>query len=151
MAKHTRKKGEEALLLALACGATVEAAAKQCGMSDRTVSRRLQDSEFVAQLRAHRSDMVRRSAGMLTAAAGEAVRTLLALQKEGAPPAVRLGAARAVLEIGIKVREMAELQADMREMEEKIKALAERPPDTGRREYPPVVPLVGGDADPNAI
>ncbi len=53
--------------------------------------------------------MVKRSAGMLTAAAGEAVRTLLSLQKESVPPAVRCGA-RAVLEIGIKVRELADLE-----------------------------------------
>ena len=36
-----RKKNEDALLLALACGATVEAAAKQSGVTDRTIYRRL--------------------------------------------------------------------------------------------------------------
>ena len=58
-----RKKNEDALLLALACGATVEAAAKQCGVHDRTVYRRMQDPEFQTQLKAIRSDMVRRAAG----------------------------------------------------------------------------------------
>jgi hypothetical protein len=105
-----RKKNEDALLLALACGATVEAAAKQCNLSDRTVYRRLKESTFKAKLSEMRSDMVRRAAGMLTAAATAAVNTLLSLQKESAPPAVRLGAARAILELGIKVREMAELE-----------------------------------------
>jgi hypothetical protein len=105
-----RKKNEDALLLALACGATVEAAAKQCGICDRTVYRRLKEPAFKAKLSEMRSDMVRRAAGMLTAAASAAVNTLLSLQKESAPPAVRLGAARAILELGIKVREMAELE-----------------------------------------
>ena len=41
--------------------------------------------------------------GALTAAATEAVRTLLELQKAAAPPAVRLGATRSILEIGIKL------------------------------------------------
>jgi hypothetical protein len=105
-----RKKNEDALLLALACGATVEAAARQCELSDRTVYRRLKDPAFRSRLQAVRADMVQRAAGMLTAAAGEAVRTLLALQKESAPPAVRLGAARAVLELGLKLREVADLE-----------------------------------------
>jgi hypothetical protein len=66
--------------------------------------------------------MVKRAAGMLTAAATEAVRTLLSLQKDSAPPAVRLGAARAVLELGIKVRELAELEARIAALEEQSRA-----------------------------
>lgn len=117
-----RKKSEDPLLLALACGATVEAAARQCGLSDRTVYRRLQDPEFKKKLENVRSDMIQRSAGMLTAAAGEAVRTLLSLQKEAIPAAVRLGAARAILEIGIKLRQMAELEQRLTELEERVAA-----------------------------
>jgi hypothetical protein len=112
-----RKKNEDALLLALACGATVETAAKQCDLTERTVYRRLKEPAFKARLQEIRTDMVRRSAGMLTAAAGEAVRTLLALQKEAVPPAVRLGAARAILELGIKVREIADLEARIAALE----------------------------------
>ncbi|MDB5310564.1 MAG: hypothetical protein JWO38_4766 [Gemmataceae bacterium] len=99
-----RKKNEDALLLALAWGATVENAAKQCGLCDRTVYRRLEDPAFRTRLRETRTDMVRRASGMLTAAAGEA--------------------ARAVLEIGIKVRELAEFEADGRQLEEQVKALS---------------------------
>jgi hypothetical protein len=62
--------------------------------------------------------MVQRTAGALTAAGSEAVRTLLALQKETVPPAVRLGAARAVLELGAKMRETAELEARIQALEE---------------------------------
>jgi hypothetical protein len=112
-----RKKNEDALLLALACGATVEAAARQCDLTERTVYRRLREPAFKTRLQELRADMVRRSAGLLTAAAGEAVRTLLALQKDATPPAVRLGAARAVLEIGIKVRELADLETRIAALE----------------------------------
>lgn len=115
-----RKKNEDALLLALACGATIENAARQCGLSDRTVYRRLKDPEFLQQIKTLRADMVRRSSGMLTAAAGEAVRTLLELLKSGSPPPIRLGAARAVLEIGVKVREMTDLEADLKVLEARI-------------------------------
>jgi hypothetical protein len=108
--KDSRKKEGQTLILALACGATVEGAARQCQVSESTVYRRLRDPAFQAQVREARSEMVKRAAGMLTAAAGESVRTLLSLQKDSTPPAVRLGAARAVLELGIKVREMVELE-----------------------------------------
>jgi hypothetical protein len=123
-----RKKNEDSLLLALACGATVEAAARQCGLTERTIYRRLKDAAFKARLQAVRSDMVGRSAGLLTAAASEAVRTLLALQKESAPPAVRLGAARAVLEVGMKLREVVDLQTRMDELEELVSTLQKQQP-----------------------
>jgi AcrR family transcriptional regulator len=122
-----RKKNEDALLLALACGATVEAAAKQCGLAERTIYRRLKDADFKSRLQAVRSDMVGRSAGLLTAAASEAVRTLLALQKESAPPSVRLGAARAVLEVGMKLREVVDLQNRMEELEAMLEDLKKQP------------------------
>ena len=41
----------------------------------------------------------------------------LSLQKDSVPHAVRLGAARAVLELGIKVREMVELEARIAALE----------------------------------
>lgn len=61
--------------------------------------------------------MVKRSAGLLTAAAGESVRTRLSLQRDGAPPAVRLGAAGAVIGLGIKVRELADLEVRISALE----------------------------------
>ena len=126
MAHAQRKRADDALLLALACGATVEQAARQCRLSPRTVYRRLQDADFGRRLQALRADMVRRTAGALTAAAAEAVRTLLELMKPASPHASRLGAAKAVLEIGMKVREAAEL-------EQRLAALEERLADDGGR------------------
>ncbi len=109
MARHGKKDIDERLLMALACGAAVEVAARTAGVSERTVYRRLQDPAFRGRLQEVRADMLQRTSGMLTAAGGEGVKTLLALMKETAPPAVRLGAARAVLELGMKVRDAAEL------------------------------------------
>jgi hypothetical protein len=83
MPRSKRKKSDDSLLLALACGATVDAAARQCRISDRTIYRRLEDAEFKKRLERVRADMVGRSARMLTAAAGEAVRTLLTLPPAG--------------------------------------------------------------------
>ncbi|MHB8736955.1 MAG: hypothetical protein ACYC6M_16750 [Terriglobales bacterium] len=120
MAVKPRKKAEDALLLALACGATVENAARQCGLCERTVYRRLEEADFRQRLQQLRTDMMQRTAGALTAAATEAVRTLLELQKAAAPPAVRLGAARSVLEIGIKLREAANLEERLSALEQQL-------------------------------
>jgi hypothetical protein len=105
-----RKNADQLLLMALACGATGEAAARAAGLSQATVYRRLQDNEFCKNLEQTKSEMVQRTAGMLTASGMESVKTLMELQKPAAPPAVRLGAARSVLEIGMKVREREDLE-----------------------------------------
>src|SRR5437764_1112176 len=126
MARH-KKGSDDRLLMTLACGATVETAARSLGLSERTVYRRLSDPDFCRRLQQLRAEMVQRTAGMLTAAAGEGVKALLALVKEGTPPAVRLGAARAVLELGLKVREAAELEQRLAALEEQLLADRRKP------------------------
>jgi hypothetical protein len=54
------------------------------------------------------------------------VQTLLELQKSSAPPATRLGAAKAVLEIGMKVRETAELEQRLTALEEQVATTADQ-------------------------
>jgi hypothetical protein len=122
MAQKGKRNADQRLLLALACGATVEQAARQVGISESTAYRRLADPDFLRRLQKLRGDMVQRTAGALTAAATEAVRTLLELMKPASPHASRLGAAKAVLEIGMKVREMAELEERMTTLEEQLAA-----------------------------
>jgi hypothetical protein len=104
MPKPTRKKAEDALLLALAGGATVEGAARQCGLSERTAYRRLADPGFQTRQQELRADMARRAAGALAAAGTEAVGTLQALLKSESE-ATRLAAARAIIQLGQKLRE----------------------------------------------
>jgi hypothetical protein len=120
MAHRGRGQADEALLTALACGATVENAARAAGVSARTAHRRLRDEAFRRRLQAARADMVQRAAGLLTAAALEAVKTLLSLQQAAVPAGVRLGAARAVLEIGMKLREVADLEVRLAELERRF-------------------------------
>ncbi len=115
-----RKKNEDALLLALACGATVEAAARQCGIHERTVYRRMKDPDFRRSLEKIRGEMIGRASGLLTAASLEAVKTLLDLQKSNVAAPTRLAAARAVLEIGLKIRTEVDLQQQMEELFRRI-------------------------------
>jgi hypothetical protein len=108
--------------MAFLCGATVESAARQAGVSERTARRRLKDPAFQQQLQALRADLNQRTAGALTAAATEAVRTLLELLKASAPPAVRLGAARSILDIGIKLQESAHFEGRLSALEQQLGA-----------------------------
>jgi hypothetical protein len=107
--KGTRR-ADEAFIIALACGATVENAARSSGIARRTAYKRMADPEFRQRLQSVRAEMVTRAAATLTAAAMEAVKTLLSLQQPSVAAAVRLGAARAVLELGIRLRESGDVE-----------------------------------------
>jgi hypothetical protein len=126
MARHAQRSGDQIILMALACGATAEVAASKAGVSENTVYRRLRQPDFKAQLQKIRAEMVERTTGMLTAAAGEAVKTLLALQKDSVQAAVRLGAAKAILEIGMRLREVGELADRIAALEAQLKS--QQPP-----------------------
>jgi len=120
MARPKQRRGDEQLISALACGATKEGAARQAGVSLSTVHRRLEDPEFCRQLQAFRNDIVQRTSDALTAAGLEFVKTLIALVGTGTPPATRLGAAKAGLELGMKVRETADLGPRLAALEERL-------------------------------
>jgi hypothetical protein len=106
--------------MALACGATVESAARKAGMGERTAYRRLSDPAFQEQLASLRFETVQRTAAMLSAASLEAVKTLVSLQESSVPAAVRLGAARSILELGSKMREMVELEQRLAGVERRL-------------------------------
>ncbi len=122
MPQQGKRNIDETLLLSLACGATAEVAAQKGGVSVSTVYRRMNDPKFVKKLKEVRSEMMQRATAMLTAAALEAVKTLLDLQAKNAPPATRLGAARSILELGNKLRHELELTARIEALEQQMKA-----------------------------
>jgi hypothetical protein len=107
-------------LMARACGATVEVAAAKAGISKATAKRRLADPEFQRRLKEFTSDMVQRNAATLTAAGSESIKTLVLLQQPSIPHAVRLGAAKAVIELGINVRELADLEERLAALEQQM-------------------------------
>jgi hypothetical protein len=122
MPRNGRRHADEQLLKNLACGATVENAARQAGISPATAYRRLAEPAFQQRFQKLRGDMVSRTAGTLTAAAAEAVRTLLELLKSSSSPSVRLQTARAILELGLKVRDASDLEERLAAVE---KAMAQ--------------------------
>jgi hypothetical protein len=127
MARTRRKTADQVLLQALACGATVENAARKAGVSERTVYRRLECPAFCEQLRQFRTDMVQRTAGLLTGAGMGSVKTLVDLQQDVAVPAtVRRRSARDILEMGVKLRESADLEQRLADLEARL-AAGQRP------------------------
>jgi hypothetical protein len=124
MPQNGRQNADAQLMLALACGATLDSAARQAGVSLRTAKRRAADPELKRQLNALRWDMVERAVGILTAAMGESAKTLVVLQKETVPYPSRLGAARAVFEIGMKLREQNDLEQRLAALEEQAAVAA---------------------------
>jgi hypothetical protein len=122
VAHRGRKNADEALVLALACGATVEQAALKAGISARTAHRRLADPAFAGRVQAARGDMTQRASGLLTAALVESIRVLLELQRPTNPPSVRLGATRTLMEMDLKVREAVDFEGRLAALEQRLDA-----------------------------
>jgi hypothetical protein len=127
VAAGRKRKADADLLLALACGASPENAAQKAGLSRRTVYRRLADPAFRAQVAEVRAEMVRRAAGMFTAAGMAAIKTLTTLQESATSESVRLGAARATIELGCKLRETAEWAERLAALEGHLETLLGSP------------------------
>jgi hypothetical protein len=121
MARNSSTQAVQKLLTALACGATVEQAARKAGLSERTVYRRLADPAFRKQVQQVHNEIVRRTAGLLTGAALGSVKTLADLQQDAAVPAtVRRTAARDILELGLKLREAINLEERLATVEGRV-------------------------------
>ena len=117
MAHRGRESADEALALAIAGGQTLRDAAASAGLSERTARRRWDDDAFRRRVAEMRGEMVNRALGQLADGSTEAAATLRSLLADGTPPAVRLGAARALLELGSKLRESVELANRVDELE----------------------------------
>jgi HEAT repeat protein len=128
-----RQNADAGLVAALAAGGTVEASAKAAGVSVATAHRRLNDPAFRQRVAEARDEMVSRAVARLSATSTLAADTLRELLKAKAET-VRLGAARAILELGSKLREHEDLAERIEALE---RGLAERPaPENGRKAWP---------------
>jgi hypothetical protein len=110
-----RRGADEALALALATGATVRDAASTAGIGERTAHRRLDDPAFhkrVSELRAALIDAAAGKVATAMTAAAHTLEGLLAAESE----TVRLAAAKALIELGVKLR-------DSTDHEQRLKAL----------------------------
>jgi hypothetical protein len=107
----------------LAAGLTAAEAAKAAGVSERTVRRRLSDPEFVAKIEAARREVLHRAVAKVSGGAVSAADTLVTLLRPTERPTVRLGAAKAVLDFGIRLRTEVELSDRLKAIEEHLEIL----------------------------
>jgi hypothetical protein len=115
-----RQKDREPVALALASGRTIRESAEAGHVSERSVRNWLGDPAFVARVRALRAEMYAAAVGKLADLSGKAADALGGLLQSEAEQ-VRLQAAKAVLEVGSKLRE----QADLADEVEKLRQLVE--------------------------
>ena len=112
---------QDAVALALASGATLREAAQRTSAGERTIKTwTAANPQFVRRVAELRAEMTSRALGRLVEGmsfAADTLRKLLTAKSE----MVRLGAARSVIELGTRVREIVEL-------EERITALETRAP-----------------------
>jgi putative ubiquitin-RnfH superfamily antitoxin RatB of RatAB toxin-antitoxin module len=101
--------GEQELILALAAGATVREAAEKSGIGERTVYRRLAEAAFRRAVKEARGRMFDSAVGQLAGLTSKATETLQRLM-ESDKPSEALGAAKAVLELGPRLRRATELE-----------------------------------------
>lgn len=106
----TPPRGDTALVIALASGATPAEAAERAGISRRTAYRRLDDPLFRARVQEERDILVKATLGRLTDASLAAADTLRSIASDIEMPATtRITAAKAILETGARLREQADL------------------------------------------
>jgi hypothetical protein len=128
-----KRKSDTVLVLLLACGASPEAAAEKAGVSLRTLRRRWADPAFRALVEDLRKDMLYRAAAMFTAATTASVKTIAELQQSAVSESVRLRAAKAIIELGFKMREGVALEERIARLEEQLRRMEEaRGSDTCR-------------------
>lgn len=104
-------------MAALAVGGTVAASVKSAGVSVATAHRRLADPAFRKQVDDARAAAIEQAVARLGATAVLAADTLRRLLNANAET-VQLGAARAILDLGVRLREHEDLAERVRALEE---------------------------------
>jgi hypothetical protein len=104
-----RRNADSMLVAQLAAGAEIAGAARAAGVSEATVYRRLREPDFKEKVAGARAELVSRTVGQLADAGSAAAQKLTDLLNAKSEY-VRLGAARAILELGSKLRETEELE-----------------------------------------
>ena len=119
MAGGDRNGADSTLMVALASGQPVRQAAESADVSERTVYRRLQDEAFRMSLARERARLIEEAVGRLAYGMTTAADTLAEIAADtGAPASARVSAARAVLELGQRLRGELDLERRLEQLEE---------------------------------
>lgn len=108
----------ESAILALLTEKSITLAAERCGVSERTLRRWLsEDAEFKAEHDAARKATYQAGIARIQALTGRGVETLEELLDAKKFPAVRLGAARTVVELGIHQHDTETIMRKLEDIE----------------------------------
>jgi molybdenum-dependent DNA-binding transcriptional regulator ModE len=118
-----KKRHDPALLAALAAGASHSEAAKRAGCSYRTVTRRMGDPVFRAELDLLKRQVVQQSAASISTASISATATLEALLASR-DEWVRLKAAGKILDVALAFQEQAQIAERIAVLEERAREVA---------------------------
>jgi hypothetical protein len=109
-------------LLALVAGRRPADAAADAGIGLRTLQRWLKDPAFNHALTTARTVAFDAAMQRVMAGANIAADTLVDLLSDGQPSAIRLGAARSLLDVAIERHDVATVVARLTELERQVKA-----------------------------
>lgn len=110
-------------ILALLSEPTVKAAAAAAKIAEVTIHRWLNDPTFSAALKETRSRVFESTLTALQSASGVAVETLReVMEDKTAQPAARVSAAKTVLEISVRARDIIETEERLRLLEARLLA-----------------------------
>jgi len=104
-------------VLALLTERTGADAARRCGVGERRLRRWLTEPSFKAECDTARAALFESAMGRIQTLAGRAIDTLEELLSAKKHPAVRLGAARTVVEVGLHQHEAATILRRLAEIE----------------------------------
>lgn len=117
MAGKSRHNRDTVIVESLARGEGQAATAMLAGCSVSTIRRRLDDAAFRERVEKFRAEMLDSAAGKLGATVAKAVETLESLLSSGTPPAVRMAAARSLIEFSLRTREAVSWEKRLSDLE----------------------------------
>ena len=115
-------QSKEQALTALITSPTIREASRKCGVAELTINEYLRtDEEFRPAYEQHRQAIIRDASEKMTNALTNAVSTLSEIMNDKeSNTATRVTASKAVLEYGLKLWEVTDINARLTAIEEKI-------------------------------
>ena len=112
----------ETFLAALLAGNSIKDAAREAGIGERTGKRWMSEAEFRSEYDRARRELVQQATSRLRKSMNRSVDTLDSIAADSdAPPASRVSAGRAIVELGLKAVVLEDLENRIRQLEESLK------------------------------
>lgn len=112
-------KNDERLIAALLSCPSVRAASEETGIAERTIYKRLRRAEFRERFDACRQEIITNACMSLQGRMNDAIQCITdTMNDERQPAAVRLRAAKCIIEYGLRAYEMTDILPRLEALEE---------------------------------